>query len=86
MQGFLKNMLTLVLDKAVVLTEKINAVTLKTTSQCIIEFLQNEYSSQNSCCIRLSIPKKELAERLGIQRTSLSRELQKNAPGKSGGV
>ena len=40
-------------------------------------FLGYQYYLQKSYVIRLNISKKDLAERLGIQRSSLSRELQK---------
>jgi CRP/FNR family transcriptional regulator, dissimilatory nitrate respiration regulator len=45
--------------------------------ECIVDFLSCEYYTQKSMIIKLGISKKELAERLGIQRTSLSRELNK---------
>ena len=50
---------------------------MKSIKESIIEFLNYEYYSQKSKEIKLNMTKKELAERLGIQRTSLSRELNK---------
>ena len=40
-------------------------------------YLEYESKIQNSNQIKLEITKKELAERIGVQRTSLSRELAK---------
>jgi Mn-dependent DtxR family transcriptional regulator len=50
---------------------------MKTIRQCIIDFLTYEYYIQNSLRIVLGISKKELAERIGVQRPSLLRELNK---------
>lgn len=74
---FMLNLITAISDKTIILTDKINSITLKTIRQCIIDFLKYEYQIQKSDVIKLSISKKDLAERLGIQRTSLSRELNK---------
>jgi DNA-binding transcriptional regulator LsrR (DeoR family) len=50
---------------------------MKSIKESIIEFLNYEYYSQKNKKIELHMTKKELAEKLGIQRTSLSRELNK---------
>jgi Mn-dependent DtxR family transcriptional regulator len=50
---------------------------MKTIRQCIIEFLIYESYSQNSKTVKLELTKKELAEKFGIQRPSLSREFNK---------
>jgi DNA-binding transcriptional regulator LsrR (DeoR family) len=39
--------------------------------------LENEKRSQGSKIIKLNLTKKALAEKIGVQRTSLSRELSK---------
>lgn len=49
----------------------------KTIRECILNYLSYESKLQNSNQIQLSISKKELADRIGVQRTSLSRELSK---------
>ena len=49
----------------------------KTIRECILNYLAYESKLQNSNQIQLSISKKELADRIGVQRTSLSRELSK---------
>ncbi|NMB08010.1 MAG: winged helix-turn-helix domain-containing protein, partial [Tissierellia bacterium] len=52
-------------------------ISIKNIRDKIIEFLTYEYHIQNSNTIKLNISKKELAERFGIQRPSLFRELKK---------
>lgn len=74
---FMTEMLKEISDRSLVLTDKINAISLKTIRQRIIDFLTFEYHLQKNTVIKLDISKKDLAERLGIQRTSLSRELAK---------
>lgn len=76
-QAFMIHLLEFISDRSLRLTEKINAITLKTLRQKILDFLESERIRQNNHMIRLPITKKELAENLGIQRTSLSRELNK---------
>lgn len=74
---FMAVLLKTISDKTLVLTDKIDAISLKTIRMRINDFLQYEYHVQKSKVIMLNSSKKELAERLGIQRTSLSRELDK---------
>jgi CRP-like cAMP-binding protein len=76
-QDFLIQFLTCISDKTAILTRKIKSISMKSIRESIIEFLNYEYYTQKSKEIKLNITKKELAERLGIQRTSLSRELNK---------
>lgn len=75
--NFLIGLIRVISDKTITLTDKITSITLKTIRQCIIEFLIYEYHIQKSAVIKLDMTKKELAERFGIQRPSLSRELNK---------
>ena len=49
----------------------------RTIRESIISYLNFEAKKQNSSIIKLSMTKKALAERIGVQRTSLSRELAK---------
>ncbi len=74
---FLVNFLESISDKTLILTDKIKALSMKTIRQCIIDFLIYESYSQNSSVVKLEFTKKELAEKFGIQRPSLSRELNK---------
>lgn len=75
--GFLTELIGVISDKTVTLTDKINSISLKTIRKCIIDFLAYEYHIQKSRVIKLGMTKKEMAERFGIQRPSLSRELNK---------
>ena len=74
---FLTSFLKSLSSKTLILSNKIKSLTLKTIRQCIIDFLLFEYVSQDSAKIKLNMSKKDLAEKLGIQRSSLSRELNK---------
>ncbi|AOY74921.1 Crp/Fnr family transcriptional regulator [Clostridium formicaceticum] len=76
-KAFLIAFLHCICDKTFILTNKLKAITMKTIKQRIIEFLTYEYYYQQSTKILLNMSKKELAERLGVQRPSLSRELNK---------
>lgn len=75
--SFMVGLMTEISDKTIILTDKINAISLKTIRLCVIDFLKYEYHIQKNTVIKLNISKKDLAERLGIQRSSLSRELNK---------
>ncbi|MCB2293578.1 Crp/Fnr family transcriptional regulator [Clostridium algoriphilum] len=75
--NFLNNFLQSISDKTLILTDKIKALSMKTIRQCIIDFLIYESYSQSSKTVKLEFTKKELAEKFGIQRPSLSRELNK---------
>ncbi|WP_089609959.1 Crp/Fnr family transcriptional regulator [Dehalobacterium formicoaceticum] len=74
---FMTGLMTVISDRTLLLTDKIDAISLKTIRQKIIDYLRYEYSLQKSNILKMSITKKDLAERFGIERTSLSRELNK---------
>lgn len=74
---FLVNLLELFSDKALVLTNKIHSLARKTIREKIMEFLTFEINRQGSKEIVMPISKKELADRFGIERPSLQRELKK---------
>lgn len=74
---FLYGFLQSLSNKALILSDKIKTLSMKTLRQCIIDFLMYEYYSQGSTEIKLNMTKKDLAEKIGIQRSSLSRELNK---------
>ncbi|MDD3307476.1 MAG: Crp/Fnr family transcriptional regulator [Acetobacterium sp.] len=74
---FMIGLMKTISDKTLILTDKINAISMKTIRQCIIDFLHYESRIQKSQVIRLPSSKKDLAQRFGIQRSSLSRELSK---------
>lgn len=75
--GFMVGLMTAISDRTLVLTDKINATSLKTIRQCVIDYLKYECYLQETNTIALGISKKDFADRLGVQRTSLSRELNK---------
>lgn len=64
-------------DHAFILGDKIKHYVNKTIRECIMNYLNYESKKQNSKYIKLNITKKALAEKIGVQRTSLSRELAK---------
>lgn len=76
-ESFLLSFLQSLSSKALILSDRITSLTMKTLRQCIIDFLLFEYYSQGSSGIKLNLTKKDLAEKLGVQRSSLSRELNK---------
>ncbi len=74
---FMVSLMAVISDRALVLTDKINTLSFKTIRQCVIDYLRFEYFRQDKKTIALGMSKKEFADRLGVQRTSLSRELNK---------
>ena len=74
---FLKCYLEYVSDRTVILGDKIKYYVNRTIRKSILDYLAYERKKQNSNVIQLTITKKALAETLGVQRTSLSRELAK---------
>lgn len=75
--NFLTNFLQAISDKTLILTDKIKTLSFKSIRQCILDFLIYEYYAQNNNKIKLQLSKKDLAEKFGVQRPSLSRELNK---------
>lgn len=76
-QAFLQCYLEYVSDHATILGNRIKNYVNRTIRESILSYLNYEQTKQNTKCVKLSISKKALAERLGVQRTSLSRELAK---------
>ena len=74
---FLKSYLEYVSDHTVILGDRIKHYVNRTIRESITSYLDYERKKQNSNIIKLSMTKKALAERIGVQRTSLSRELAK---------
>jgi len=74
---FLKSFLEFISDHAMILGDRIRHYVNRTIRESILSYLDYECKKQNSNHIKLSITKKALAERIGVQRTSLSRELAK---------
>ncbi|WP_313756948.1 Crp/Fnr family transcriptional regulator [Tissierella sp.] len=74
---FLISFLEILSDKALVLTTKIHSLAMKTIREKILDFLTFESKRQNSNRIKLPLSKKDLAEKFGVERPSLQRELKK---------
>ena len=71
---FLKELLKILSNKAIILSSKLSQISMKSLRQMICSFLITEYTVQKTKKIKLGMTKKELAEKLGVQRPSLSRE------------
>lgn len=76
-QAFLKVYLELTSDRANSLGEQIRHYVNKPIRMCIVSYLKQEYGQQQTNPIKLSLSKKKFAEKIGVQRTSISRELAK---------
>jgi CRP/FNR family transcriptional regulator, dissimilatory nitrate respiration regulator len=74
---FLNEFLKTLSNRAVNLSAKLKEVTLKTIRQKICEFLSMKYKKSGDSSIKLGMSKKEWADKIGVQRPSLSRELIK---------
>lgn len=74
---FLEQFLRAISDNAMLLGDKIKHYVQRSLRESLISYLKNMSMIQCSNRIQLPVTKKELAEQIGVQRTSLSRELQK---------
>lgn len=74
---FMQEILRIISDKTQIMTDKIHAVTLRTIRQKLVDFITTQVYNQNSLIIKMPISKKDLAETLGVARTSISREMNK---------
>jgi len=74
---FLRRYLEYVSDHSTILSFKIKSNVNRTIRENVISFLEHEKKKQNSNRIVLNMTKKALADKIGVQRTSLSRELSK---------
>lgn len=74
---FLYAFLQFISGNTMILGNKIKHYANRSIRDSICAYLRQEYYLQNTFKIKLNTTKKALAERLGVQRTSLSRELQK---------
>lgn len=74
---FLRDYLELISDHASILGNTIKYYVHTSLRESLLAYLRHESSGQNSRTIKLPMSKKALAEKMGVQRTSLSRELTK---------
>lgn len=72
---FLNEIMRILSNKAVALSKKLKEVTLKTIRQKICEFLYQQFKQQKTKIIKIGMSKKDWADKIGVQRPSLSREL-----------
>lgn len=73
----LRSYLEMVSNHATILGDKIKHYVNRSIRESVISFLKYESKKQNSKYIKLTITKRALAEKIGVRRTSLSRELAK---------
>ncbi|MDD2432004.1 MAG: helix-turn-helix domain-containing protein, partial [Firmicutes bacterium] len=71
--------LEFVSDRSFILGDKIRYSVNRTIREKLLMYLELESKKQKTNHIILPMTKKQLAERIGVQRTSLSRELAKMA-------
>ena len=74
---FMENFLELLSNKLLILNKKVKMLSLESIRKKIENFLMEEYKKQGSNIIKIFLSRKEMAEHMGIQRPSLSRELIK---------
>ena len=74
---FMENFLTLLSDRLFMLNKKIKMLTMENIRQKIGDFLREEYKKQKTHIIKIPLSRQEMAEHMGIQRPSLSRELSR---------
>lgn len=75
--SFLRNYLELISDHAFILGDKIRHYINRSIRESVLSYLLHESKKQESNHVLLPISKKALAEKIGVERTSLSRELAK---------
>lgn len=73
----LKNFVENLSNRILMLNKKIRILSFETLRQKISLYLLEEYKKQKGLTLKLAHSKKNLAEHLGVQRPSLSRELIK---------
>lgn len=74
---FLQEFLRLTASNSLILSQNIKNDIKAPLREKIIDYLKYEEAKQNNKEIYLTFSKKSLAEKFGVQRTSLSRELKK---------
>jgi len=72
---FLENLIGLLSQKTLLLSNKLTLLSYKTIREKIANYLLSEFKKENSLTIKLHTTKKKLSEHLGITRPSFSREL-----------
>jgi CRP/FNR family transcriptional regulator, dissimilatory nitrate respiration regulator len=75
--SMLKTFLHMISANTLVLNNKITRYLNSTIRECLVTFLRQESIKQHTTMVKLPFSKTHLAEILGVQRTSVSRELKK---------
>lgn len=73
-KGILKNFMELLSNKILMLNRKITILSFDTLREKVCNYFIDEFRKQKSKDILLPLSRKEMAEALGVQRPSLSRE------------
>jgi len=73
----LENFLSLLSNKLLMLNRKVKVLSSDSIRQKICTFLIKEYKAQKTTKLHIPLSRKAMAEHMGIQRPSLSRELIK---------
>lgn len=76
-EGFLRELLRILSNKALNLSLKLKQLTMKSIREMICYYLLERYEKEKTEIIKLEFSKKAWADSLGVQRPSLSRELIK---------
>ncbi len=73
----IQNIISVLSYKNIMLTKKMNLLTLRSTSEKILTFLKAESIVQKSNKIKISLSRQQLADYLSVDRSALSRELSR---------
>lgn len=71
----IKNMLRILAEKNIMLTQKIQLLSKRTTREKLLTFLSHQAVMAKSNLVRISFNRQELADYLCVDRSALSREL-----------
>lgn len=71
----LENFMRLLSNKILMLNRKIKELSLETLRHKVCNFILEEYNKQKNLTLKLNLSRKAMAEQMGVQRPSLSREL-----------
>lgn len=75
--GLIKNMLQILANKNVMLTQKMEFITQRTTREKLLSYLSVQSRQAGSNSFKISFNRQELAEYLSVDRSAMSNELSK---------
>jgi CRP-like cAMP-binding protein len=75
--GFVMGYIRSLSSNSLGMNRRLTMVTQKTLRENLLDYFRHQAMLQGTPLIRLPVPKKELADALGVQRPSLFRELKK---------